>query len=555
MEHARLIAAIVLSLAVFLVYDFFFVDRDYTPPPETPVERTERAPDRPDRVEDPRAETPVSDPDVVPDEEPVPDTTFETITIETNLYEADISEIGATISRFDLKAFREQRDPDSPRKALIPETNRLGTAIVELSGTEHPLYREAFATDFTEPSLRVSDQPETLSFYWQSEDGLVLEKRYTFHPDTYNIDMSVLVHNQSDEIVDRNLTIRMTNPPPEDTRHFTFAGPFIYLDQNLEEIPVDDIAEKDTYQGHIQWAGIEDHYFMTTLIPERPTDDGRVVLDLDVQDNLLSVNYYQSMALLAPGGVERHDYHLFMGPKKLSLLRDFGYALDRVVDFGIFSIIAKPALLLMNLIHDNVIANYGVAIILLTLMIKLVFWPLGNKSYRAMAEMRKLQPLMMEIREKYKDDKKKMNEEVMNLYKTYKVNPLSGCLPMLVQIPVFIAFYRMLYEAIELRHAPFMLWINDLSAPDRPFDFGVNIPLMAQPAGIPVLTLIMGASMFFQQRLAPPPGDPMQARIMMMLPIVFTFIFINFPAGLVLYWLVNNLVSIAQQYNVNRKTI
>jgi len=170
-----------------------------------------------------------------------------------------------------------------------------------------------------------------------------------------------------------------------------------------------------------------------------------------------------------------------------------------------------------------------------------------------MNEMKKLQPLMAEIREKHKNDKKKMNEEVMGLYKTYKINPVGGCLPMVAQIPIFFALYQMLYQAIELRHAPFFLWIDDLSAPDRLFDFNFSIPFMDPPYGIPVLTIIMGATMFLQQKMSPPPGDPTQAKMMMFLPLVFTVIFINFSSGLVLYWLVNNVLSIAQQYYISKK--
>jgi YidC/Oxa1 family membrane protein insertase len=170
-----------------------------------------------------------------------------------------------------------------------------------------------------------------------------------------------------------------------------------------------------------------------------------------------------------------------------------------------------------------------------------------------MSEMKKIQPLMAQIREKYKDDKKKMNEETMALYKTYKVNPLGGCLPMVVQIPVFFALYRMLYEAIELRHAPFIGWITDLAAPDRLLHFSFTVPFMEPPYGIPVLTIIMGATMFIQQKMSPPMGDPMQAKMMMMMPVVFTFIFINFSSGLVLYWLINNIVSISQQYYIQKK--
>ncbi len=548
MEHFRLIAAIVLSLAVFLIYDLVFVDRRDVPPLETQreaVEETRERPDRPDAVDETRPQ-PIAE---LPD---VPEKTFETITVHTPLYEAEISEMGAALRRLDLNEYFEHTGPDSPRKAMIPVENPIGTGLVEISGTEEPLYRQPFATDFEESSLTVYDESANLSFFLQSDDGLVLEKRYTFHPDRYNIDMRVVVRNESDSIADRELTVLMTNPPPPDQRRFTFSGPFVHVDGNLEEVDIKDIADNSTYSGTIGFAGLQDTYFMTTLIPRSPADTS-IILNEDAASGILRIAYQQPMDLLAPGSQVHHDFHLFMGPKKLSLLRDFGQGLDQVVNFGIFSFIATPALWLMNFIHDNIVANFGVAIILITLLIKVIFWPLGNKSYKSMAEMRKLQPLMMEIREKHKDDKRKMNEEVMNLYKTYKINPLSGCLPMVVQIPVFIAFYRMLYEAIELRHASFMLWINDLSVPDRLFNFDITIPLMAPPYGIPVLTLIMGASMFLQQRLAPPPGDPMQARIMMMLPIVFTFIFINFPSGLVLYWLVNNLVSIGQQYHVNRK--
>ena len=207
---------------------------------------------------------------------------------------------------------------------------------------------------------------------------------------------------------------------------------------------------------------------------------------------------------------------------------------------------------LMNFLY-RFIPNYGVAIIILTILTKVVLWPLGSKSYKSMSEMKKIQPLMKEIREKYKNDKKKMNEEVMGLYRTYKINPLGGCLPMVVQIPVFFALYRMLYQSIELRHAPFFLWINDLSAPDRLFHFSFKVPFMQPPYGIPVLTVIMGVTMLLQQKMSPPMGDPAQAKMMMLMPLIFTVIFVNFPAGLVLYWLVNNILSIAQQYYIQKK--
>jgi YidC/Oxa1 family membrane protein insertase len=206
------------------------------------------------------------------------------------------------------------------------------------------------------------------------------------------------------------------------------------------------------------------------------------------------------------------------------------------------------------------VKNYGVSIIIITILIKILFWPLTHKSYKSMKEMQKLQPLMKKIKEKYKHDKQQMNKETMALYKTYKVNPMGGCLPMAIQIPVFIALYNLFGKSIELRHAPFISWIDDLSAPDRAFsDFLsqhiTSLPLMDPPYGIPVLTLLMGATMFIAQKMTPMTmGDPTQAKIMQFLPLFFTFIFINFPSGLVLYWLVNNILQIGQQYRIKKSS-
>jgi YidC/Oxa1 family membrane protein insertase len=267
---------------------------------------------------------------------------------------------------------------------------------------------------------------------------------------------------------------------------------------------------------------------------------------------LLEAQYVNPPKEIHPGAQEQVKFNLFFGPKSIKLLKSLGYDLNLAINFGWFDFIAKPFLYFMNFLY-GFIPNYGVAIILLTIATKIIFWPLGTKSYKSMNEMKKIQPLLAEIKEKYGNDKKRMNEEVMSLYKTYKINPLGGCLPMVAQIPVFFALYRMLYEAIELRHAPFLLWIKDLSAPDRLFHFSFSIPFMEPPYGIPVLTIIMGATMFIQQKMTPAVGDPMQQKMMMILPVVFTVIFVNFSAGLVLYWMINNVLSIVQQYTISRK--
>jgi len=289
---------------------------------------------------------------------------------------------------------------------------------------------------------------------------------------------------------------------------------------------------------------------MSSLIPDTVEETGMKLFLPN--SNIVEAKYVQAEKVIRPGTQHHYDFKLFFGPKSIKILKGVGHSLDLAVNFGWFTILAKPCLWLMNALY-GFIPNYGVAIIILTLLIKIVLWPLGAKSYKSMSEMKKIQPLMKEIREKYKDDKKKMNEEVMALYRTYKINPLGGCLPMVVQIPVFFALYRMLYSAIELRHAPFFWWIHDLSAPDRLFNFGFKIPFMEPPYGIPVLTIVMGATMLLQQKMSPPMGDPTQAKMMMLMPVVFTVIFINFSSGLVLYWLVNNVLSIAQQYYIQKK--
>jgi len=323
------------------------------------------------------------------------------------------------------------------------------------------------------------------------------------------------------------------------------------INEKLEEIKIKDIAEKNTYTGKLNWVAVQDRYFMMSVIPDQVEAEASMRLFLK-EDNLLEAQYLNPAGDIRPGTQHTYQYSLFFGPKSMKILKKAGHDLGKALNFGWFTVLAKPCVWLMNRLY-SVIPNYGIAIIILTLLIKIVLWPLGSKSYKSMSEMKKIQPLMKEIREKHKNDKKKMNEEVMGLYRTYKINPLGGCLPMVVQLPVFFALYRMLYQAIELRHAPFFLWIDDLSAPDRLFHFSFSIPFMEPPYGIPVLTIIMGATMLLQQKMSPPMGDPTQAKMMMFMPLIFTFIFINFSSGLVLYWLVNNVLSIAQQYYIQKK--
>jgi YidC/Oxa1 family membrane protein insertase len=279
----------------------------------------------------------------------------------------------------------------------------------------------------------------------------------------------------------------------------------------------------------VTWAGFSTHYFVMAVLP---ADDGRAVALFEkVGDHpLLTIDGRQDQPA--------STYVVYAGPKDEAELDRAGHDLGRVLNFGWFWFAAIPLLHALRFLH-RLTGNYGLAIILLTTAVKVVTIPLTQTTFRNMREMQKIQPQMKKLQERFKDDQAALQKEMMELYRRHRVNPLSGCLPMILQLPIFVGLYNALSSAIELRHAPFALWIKDLASPDR---------LVVAGVGIPVLTLLMGGSMLLQQWLSPQQGDPAQQRIMMLMPLVFTFMFINLPAGLVLYWLVNNVLTIAQQY-------
>ncbi len=555
MEQARLVIAIVLSAAVFLVWQFFFVDRDAV---QKTAEKTEQAPAKTEQVQ------PVQQPYATEQKNPITNAAGSTdtavakpvqsgrlITVETPLYIARISAQGAGIVSFILKDYRETVAKDSPLKEIIPQESIFETVLIGYDGKILAgLDTAVFSANLNVDTLSVKEGSQKITFAWASTQGVVVEKTYSFAPDSYVMGLDVNVKNGSDRSIQDKLYITLRGKVVKGGQ-YGFEGPSALINDSLEEVDIDDIAEKNTYPGTLKWVAVQDRYFMTSIIPNQAQEAS---MRLSVkEDNLLEAQYLNPVSDIRPGTQQAYQYELFFGPRSTKILEAAGHDLSKALNFGFFDIIAKPCVWLMNLLY-GVIPNYGIAIIILTLLIKVVLWPLGSKSYKSMSEMKKIQPLMKEVREKYKDDKKKMNEEVMGLYRTYKINPLGGCLPMVVQLPVFFALYRMLYQAIELRHAPFFLWIDDLSAPDRLFRFPVeHVPFMEPPYGIPVLTLIMGASMLLQQKMSPPMGDPTQAKMMMFMPVIFTVIFINFSSGLVLYWLVNNILSIAQQYYIQKK--
>jgi YidC/Oxa1 family membrane protein insertase len=477
------------------------------------------------------------------------------IHIDTPLYQAVFSNAGPTIKSFKLKNYKQTVEIDSPPIEMVnlesPADDFFLASFIPDSSSriEKRLYEVDQSGGI---QLGSGSNARTLEFHSVDSEGVMVRKIFHFYPDQYKIDLEIQLDNSSGKPVEGRIATQLTAQAPKEKKgYYSYVGLSIFSNGKLEQIKLKDPDEEKTDQGQISWMAYENDYFMSAIIPEQQSGgDFKGILSAS---GLLKGTHTGPTISVRPGQPESSRYTLFLGPRDLNILKQAGSGLDKAIDFGWFEIIAK-GLLVVLLFFNKYIGNYGVSIILLTILIKVLFWPLTHKSYKSMKEMQKLQPLMAKIREKYKNDKQKMNVEMMGLYKTYKVNPMSGCLPMLIQLPVFIALYRLLGGSIELRHAPFALWINDLSAPDRLFHFSFSIPFMSPPYGIPVLTLLMGASMFIQQKMTPTPGDPAQAKIMMLMPIIFTAMFINFPSGLVLYWLVNNVLSIGQQYRILKKS-
>jgi len=554
MEQARLIIALALSFVVILVWQFFFVDREAEKPAEKIAAQETAAQHQAAPPAQAAAGTaqPATAPAAAESAAVTQDaSSARTLTVDTPLYQVKISERGASFTSFVLKKYREAVSKNAPLKELLPPELNISSLLVDFAGNSlGDLGNAVYTVNLNQDRLTVGDKHQEAVFAFTSSTGVVIEKKFRFAPDTYVVAMDVTVINRSALPLQDSLVVSLNGATPSKERVYGFVGPSVMIGKKVEEIDVKDLDEKNTFSGAIRWMSIQNRYFMSSLMPLQATEATARILQNP--DEVLHNQYVQPQQTIAPGTQSTYSYEIFYGPKSTDVLATVGHDLNKSVSFGMFDILARPCLWIMNKIH-SVIPNYGVAIIILTVMIKILLWPLGNKSYKSMSEMKKIQPLMQEIREKYKNDKKRMNEEVMSLYKAYKINPLGGCLPMVLQIPVFFALYRMLYQAIELRHAPFFGWIDDLSAPDRLFRFDVTIPLMEPPYGIPVLTLIMGATMLLQQKMSPPMGDPAQAKMMMLMPVVFTFIFINFSSGLVLYWLVNNVLSIGQQYYIQKK--
>ncbi|HEY4374291.1 MAG TPA: membrane protein insertase YidC [Burkholderiales bacterium] len=383
--------------------------------------------------------------------------------------------------------------------------------------------------------------------------GVKVAKIYTFHRGSYVIDLDYQITNGSGAPLSPSAYLQLTHdakPLPGDTRFMhTFTGPAFYTDR--DKFKKDDFSDIEKGKplklepADDGWVALVQHYFTSAWLPQGTVK--REFYTRKVAEDLYSAGVFLPVGTIAPGATGKLDAKLFAGPQEVDALEAAAPHLERVKDYGMLDIIARLMYQALVWLHGY-IGNWGLSIIALTIIIKAIFFPLSAASYKSMARMKKVTPKMTALREKYANDRAKMNQAMMELYKTEKINPLGGCLPVVIQIPVFISLYYALLSTVELRHAPFYGWITDLSKPDTLF--GILPVLGGLPVGL--LPILMAASMFLQTRMNPAPPDPVQARMMMFMPLVFSALFFFFPSGLVLYYVVNNLLSIAQQYSISR---
>ncbi|MFO8033464.1 MAG: membrane protein insertase YidC [Desulfohalobiaceae bacterium] len=539
----RVILALALSLIVLVLWNVFF------PTTQVPVEqeqeeqrteseqqsreeaRTEQEQPREQETQDKAQAEELQELDHKPG-------ASESVSVETPLYKAVFNARGGVLESFKLQKYRESIKPGSKSIELITPGVQAHTPLGLVLSDENTWEKGEWSIQGGD--LQLAEGEEDSLVLQGDLNGLQLQRKLTFEADSYRIQEKTTLVNESGEQLQGDLGVNIASKQLVANESRFNRTNVMYLDQEgLEQEDSTDTLQQGLKAEAVRWAGIGSNYFMLAAVPV----DSTMPLQAGYQDEIYVVTLEDELEISEGVGQEL-EFAYYLGPKQDNYLQGMPNDLGAALNYGWLNIIAAPLVKVLNFFYGYV-GNYGLAIIMLTIVIKILFWPLSHKSYKSMEKMKKLQPMMKELKEKYKDDRQKMNQEVMRLYKTYKVNPAGGCLPMLLQIPVFIALYEALLGAVELRHTSFIphvpftdiVWLADLSAKD---------PLYVTP-------VLMGASMFLQQKLSPTSGDPTQAKIMMIMPIVLTFIFLNFPAGLVVYFITNNLLSMLQQWWVLRK--
>jgi YidC/Oxa1 family membrane protein insertase len=486
-------------------------------------------------------------PDVSSDEpqlEPVSNVaSTDLIEVQTDVLDIRINPQGGDIVYAALKAFPQSlENKDIPfvlleqnaMRTFVAQSGLVGQDGIDKDG------RALFSASSTQYQLADGDD-ELVVTLSTVKNNVAINKVFKFKRGLYLVDVGYDIHNQSANPWKANFYAQFKRDRSADPSSMESMGMASYLgaavtrpSERYYKIDFDDIEEsryKETIQGG--WAAFLQHYFLSAWVPNAEQTH---TYNTRKAGNNYIVGYYDEALNVAPGEQSSTFTSLYLGPKDQDRLAEISENLELTVDYGWLWWVAQPLFWLLQVIH-SIVGNWGWSIIFLTILVKLAFFPLSATSYRSMANMRRVAPKLTALREQYGEDRQKLSQEMMGLYKKEKINPLGGCLPILVQMPVFIALYWVLMESVELRQAPFMFWLQDLSIKDPYF----------------ILPLIMGASMFVQMQLNPTPPDPMQAKVMKLMPVIFTVFFLFFPAGLVLYWVVNNLLSIAQQYYITKQ--
>ena len=540
MDSLRLFAAMVFAVSVFLLFDAWNKERSPQPPaPDQAAQRSDAAmpsPTLPPGVVAPAAPANSAAPVALPAAANLPP-----IVVRTDVLIAEIDPVGGTLRRLE---FTEHKDKlDKSRNFVLFQKDAVHTYVAQsgLIGDELPNHTTVYNSAATSYELRDGTDELVVNLTATGTKFVGVTKKLTFHRGSYLIDETYQISNRSATEIKPFAyfqLVRDGTPAAGDSKMVpTYTGAAVYTDQSkFKKVAFSDIDKgKTDYPKHATdgWIAIVQHYFLAALLPSG--DIAREFYTRALGSGLYTAGIIVPAGNIAPGANVSIDMRLYAGPQEQDKLAKLSPGLNLTVDYGWLTVIATPLFWVLSAIQKWA-NNWGVSIILLTVIIKLIFFPLSAASYRSMAKMRVMAPKMQKLKEQYGDDRQRLHQAMIEMYKTEKINPLGGCLPIVVQIPVFISLYWVLLASVELRNAPFIWWIKDLSAQDPYY----------------ILPVLMGATMIIQTYLNPTPPDPIQAKVMKIMPVAFSVFFFFFPAGLVLYWLVNNILSIAQQWQITR---
>lgn len=541
MDNQRLFLFVALSFVLMLIWQAWLTDYGAKPAP-TPTEQAQTGAPATSAV--PSQDVPAGTVSSTTPTTPAPAVPAvaaggQRIQIVTDVLDLQLDSRGGDVHTADLLAYPKDAGKPEPFRLMDDAAPDLFIPQSGLLGPGAPDHHALYSADQTEYHLADGAKTLEVRLHWQNAAGLKVDKVYTLKRGSYAIGVRYEVENGGAQIWKGSVYEQLQHGEPAKAGRFgisTYTGGVIYSpDEKYKKIKFDDIAKQDLSRDFSGgWAAMIQHYFLGAWIPDATQTSHYFSKALPDKHYVLGL--VSPQLSVAPQGKGVFTSRLYVGPKLQDHLAQVAPGLELTVDYGVLTFIAQPIFWLLKNIH-KLVGNWGWSIILLTMLIKLAFYKLSETSYRSMANMRKLQPRMQALKERYGDDRQKLNTAMMEMYKKEKINPLGGCLPIVVQIPVFLSLYWVLLETVEMRQAPWILWIKDMSSADPYF----------------ILPLIMGVTMLLQQKLNPAPVDPMQAKVMMAMPFLFTVFFAFFPSGLVLYWVVNNTLSIAQQWVITKR--